>query len=146
MIELFKLKYFYIIFFSFIILTVLATNKISADQKIKITADKIQLDQNEETIRASGNAIAQDEKGSNVSSDLIIYDKGQSSISAKGNIIFNDIDGNTYFFQNLNSDDELQNLNGSEVRARLDDGSRLVSSRLVKKKENYLKIKKSKIF
>ena len=133
MIELFKLKYFYIIFFSFIILTVLATNKISADQKIKITADKIQLDQNEETIRASGNAIAQDEKGSNVSSDLIIYDKGQSSISAKGNIIFNDIDGNTYFFHNLNSDDELQNLNGSEVRARLDDGSRLVSSRLVKK-------------
>ena len=46
MTELLKLKYFYIIFFN-ILLTILSSNKISADQKINIIADEIQTNKNE---------------------------------------------------------------------------------------------------
>ena len=45
MTELLKLKYFYIICLSFIALTVVTTNKISADQKIRINADEMQMEQ-----------------------------------------------------------------------------------------------------
>ena len=51
MTELLKFKYFYIIFFAFISITVVTTNKISADQKIKITADEILVDQDKGVIK-----------------------------------------------------------------------------------------------
>ena len=133
MTELLKFKYFYIIFFAFISITVVTTNKISADQKIKITADEILVDQDKGVIKATGNAIANDQKGSKIKSDVIIYDEHESIINADGNIILNDIDGNTYFLDNLQSDDEIQNLKGTKIRARLDDGSRIVGSKLVRK-------------
>ncbi len=133
MTELLKFKYFYIIFFAFISITVVTTNKISADQKIKITADEILVDQDKGVIKATGNAIANDQKGSKIKSDVIIYDENESIINADGNIILNDIDGNTYFLDKLESDDEIQNLKGTKIRARLDDGSRIVGSKLVRK-------------
>ena len=98
MIELLRFKYFYIILFSFFVLSILASNKISADQKIKITADEIRIKQDEKIINAIGNAVAQDEKGSKIKSDLIVYDENKSNITANGNIILNDIEGNTYFW------------------------------------------------
>ncbi len=134
MTELLKLKYFYIIFILFITLAVVTSNKISADQKIKITADEILSIKDEGKIKASGTAVAQDEKGTKLKSDLIIYDENQSIISAEGNIILNDIEGNTFFFEKLLSDDEINNFEGTEVKARLDDGSRIVGSSLTKKK------------
>ena len=66
MAELLKLKYFYIIVLLFVSLTVMATNKIYADQKIKIFADEILIDQNNRTINATGDAVAKDEKGSKI--------------------------------------------------------------------------------
>ena len=54
MTELLKLKYFYIIFLSFIVLTIVTTNKISADQKIRITADEMQIEQEGQIIKAKG--------------------------------------------------------------------------------------------
>ena len=98
MTELLKLKYFYIIFLSFIALTVITTNKISADQKIRITADEMQVEQEGKIIKAIGNAVAQDEKGLKMKSDLMLYDEKQSLIKADGNVIFNDNDGGSYFF------------------------------------------------
>ena len=133
MTELLKFKYFYIIFILFIILAVVTSNKISADQKIKITADEILSIKDEGKIKASGTAVAQDEKGTKLKSDLIIYDENQSIISAEGNIILNDVEGNTFFFEKLLSDDEINNFEGTEVKARLDDGSRIVGSSLTKK-------------
>ena len=133
MTELLKLKYFYIIILSFIALTVVTSNKISADQQIKITADKIVVSQDDGTIVASGNAVATDERGSNIKSDKIIYNKNTSKIEADGNITLNDTEGNIYYFENLASDDEIQDLKGNKVRARLDDGSRIVGSSLSKK-------------
>ena len=68
-----------------------------------------------------------------IKSDLIIFDRNESSISADGNIILNDTDGNTYFLDHLESDTEINNLKGNEIKVRLDDGSRIVGSSLVKK-------------
>ena len=133
MTELLKLKYFYIICLSIITLTVVATNKISADQKIKITADEIQIEQEGQIIKAKGNAVAQNEKGLKMKSDLMLYDERQSLISADGNVILNDNDGSTYFFEKLETDDEIKNLEGINVRVRLDDESRIVGSSLIKK-------------
>tara|TARA_B000000557_G_scaffold133196_1_gene107995 strand:+ start:389 stop:2485 length:2097 start_codon:yes stop_codon:yes gene_type:complete len=134
MTELLKLKYFYIICLSFITLTVVTTNKISADQKIRITADEIQVEQEGQIIKARGNAVAQDEKGVKMKSDSMIYDEKQSLISADGNIILNDNnEGSTYFFERVESDDEIKNLKGINVRARLKDDSRIVGSSLIKK-------------
>ena len=48
MTELLKFKYFYLIFLSFITLTVVTSNKISADQKIRITADEMQIEKDKE--------------------------------------------------------------------------------------------------
>lgn len=133
MIELLKLKYFYFILLSFITLTILTSNKISADQEIKITADEIIIKKDKEVIEATGNAIAIDEYGSKIKSDIIVYDEGQSFIDAKGNVILNDIDGNTFFFDELTSDDEIKNFSGTGVKIRLDDGSRIVGSNVKKK-------------
>ena len=135
MIELLKLKGFYIVTLSFIVLIAISSNKISADQKIKIIADKMQVNKNDGIITASGNAIAQDEKGSIIKSDKIIYNENQSTIRAEGNIIFNDIEGNTYFIDRLKSDDEINRLEAIRVKARLDDNSRIVGSSLVKNDE-----------
>ncbi len=133
MTELLKYKYFYFILYSFIALTILTSNKISADQKIKIIADEIQVNNDESIIKAEGNAIADDQKNSKIKSDIIIYNEAQSLINAEGNVILNDIEGNTYFFDKLQSDDEMNHLEGNEVRARLEDGSRIVGSKMVKK-------------
>ena len=132
MIELLKLKYFYFILLSFVILTIVSSNKISADQKIKITADEIEIKDELGIIEAKGNAVANNEKGSKIKSDLIIYDENKSQISAEGNIILNDVEGNTYFLDKLETDNEMKNLTGIEVKARLDDGSRIVGSSVMK--------------
>ena len=133
MTELLKFKYFYIICMSFIALTVVTSNKISADQKIRITANEMQIEQEGQIIKAKGDAVAQDEKGLKVKSDLILYDEKQSLIKADGNVILNDNEGGTYFFEKLETDDEIKNLKGINVRARLDDDSRIVGSSLIKK-------------
>ena len=119
MTELLKLKYFYIICLSFIALTVVTANKISADQKIRITADEMQVEQEGQIIKAKGNAVAQDEKGLKMKSDLLLYDEKQSLIKADGNVILNDNNGSSYFFEQLETDDEIRNFKGINVRARL---------------------------
>ena len=133
MTELLRLKYFYFIFFLFIILTTIASNKISADQQIRIIADEILADDLSGQIEAMGNAVAIDEKGSKINADKIIYKEKESIISAEGNIILNDSEGNTYFFDMLESDDQIINFESKNVKARLEDGSRIVGSSFKRK-------------
>ena len=52
MTELLRFKFFYIIFLSFITLTVVTSNKISADQKVRITADEMQIESEGQIIKA----------------------------------------------------------------------------------------------
>ena len=133
MIELLKLKYVYIIFFFFIVVTIISSNKIHADQKIKIIADEITVEDSTKVIEASGNAQAEDEKGTKLVSDLIIYKELESRIDAKGNVVYFDLEGNTFYFDELTTDNEIKNLQGLNAKARFDDGSRIVGSSLIKK-------------
>ncbi len=133
MTELLRLKYFYVIIYIFIGLSALTSNKISADQKIKIIADEIQVLEDEDIIEATGNAIAIDKNGSKLKSDKMIYTEKKSEINAIGNVIFNDLEGNTFFFDELISDDSINNLRGKNIRARLDDNSRITGSSFNKK-------------
>ena len=134
MTELLKLKYFYVIFLLFIVITLVSSNIISADQKIKITADEIQVKQSDQSIKAVGNAVAIDEKGTKIKSDFITYDKSKSLIRADGNILLNDVDNNTYFFSKLETSENFEDIKGKNVKARMDDGSRIVGSSFIKKK------------
>ena len=133
--ELLRLKFFYLIILTFVTLTLLASNKISAEQKIKIIADEILMNELKEEVNAQGNAIAIDDKGLKIKSDKLLYNEKYSKIIAEGNVVFNDLEGNTYFFDKLTSDDKIQNLNGNNIKARLEDGSRIVGSSF-QKKEN----------
>ena len=81
MTDLFKLKYFYIILLTFVSLTVISSNKISADQKIKIIADEIFVEQESREVKAAGNAVAETENGSKIKSDFIIYDENDQLIN-----------------------------------------------------------------
>ena len=83
MIELLKLKYFYLISFIFIIIFALSVNKIRADQEVKILADKIIINDKNQTIEALGNAIAIDQDGNELKSDKILFDDANSNIFAK---------------------------------------------------------------
>ena len=133
MIELLKLKYVYIIFFFFIVVTIISSNKIHADQKIKIIADEITVEDSTKVIEASGNAQAEDEKGTKLVSNLIIYKELELRIDAKGNVVYFDLEGNTFYFDELTTDNEIKNLQGLNAKARFDDGSRIVGSSLIKK-------------
>ncbi len=135
MTELLKLKYFYVIFLLFMVITLVSSNIISADQKIKITADEIQVKQSDQSIKAVGNAVAIDEKGTKIKSDFITYDKSKSLIRADGNILLNDVDNNTYFFSKLETSENFEDIKGKNVKARMDDGSRIVGSSFIKKNE-----------
>ena len=77
MTELLRLKYFYIIIYIFIGLSALTSNKISADQKIKIIADEIQVLEDEDIIEATGNAVAIDKNDSKLKSDKAVCRKNQ---------------------------------------------------------------------
>ena len=62
MIELLRLKSFYIIFYIFVIILAASINKIKADQDIVITADEILVSKNGEIIEANGEVFVEDEK------------------------------------------------------------------------------------
>ena len=60
--KLLSYKYFYIIVFLYIVLILVSSNKISADQKVRILADEVKVEENSGNIEARGNAIAISEK------------------------------------------------------------------------------------
>ena len=131
--ELLQLKIFYFIFYTFIVLSVLSANKIMAEQKIRVIADEIKVIDDGNIIEAEGNAEATSEDGTQIKSDKIIYKELNKELIAEGKIIINDLEGNTYYFDNLTSDDKVTNFDGIGLRARLDDGSRIVGTSLIKR-------------
>ncbi len=135
MVKLTKIKVSYIIMSLALILIIFVTKTISADQKIKIIADEILVDENDSTIKAIGKATAISNKGNKLKSDILIYNENKNQINAEGNIILNDVEGNTYFFETLQSDDEINNLQSENIRMRMEDGSRVVGSSFEKKND-----------
>ncbi len=168
MIQLLKLKSIYFIFYTFIVITLLSNNKIQADQQIKIIADQIRTSENGDFIEAKGNAVAINEFDERLSTDKMTYNKSSKEINATGNVIFNDLEKNTFFMDRIVSKNDMEYLEGREVKARLKDDSRIVGSNITRsdgisilqnaeytpcKEEEYLikncpgwKLKSSKIF
>ena len=168
MTQLLKYKSVYFIFYIFIVISLLSINKIQADQKVRIIADQIKSTANGKIIEANGNAVAINESGEKIITNKMTYNKETKELNADGNIIFNDIEKNTFFMDSLIAKNEMEYLEGSEVKARLNDKSRIVGSNLIRadgvsvlkdaeytpcKEEEYLidncpgwKLKSSKIF
>ena len=89
--------------------------KIKADEEVKIISDQISIDEFNEKIIASGDAIAINENNIKLKSDEIIYNRKESTIDANGNVVINDELNNTFFFEKLSSTDNLNQMSGNEV-------------------------------
>ena len=137
MIQLLQIKYFYIICYVFLIILLFSLQKIKADQEIKIVADKISIEEidNFKLINASGNAIATFENGEKIKADSLIYDEENSVISASGNIIVEDLEENIFFMERINAVSDMNKMDGSIVRVRMNDESRIVGSNIIRNNE-----------
>ena len=113
----------------------LCYNAIKAEENIKIYADEIRVDEFNEEVIATGDAIAVNENNIKVKSDNLIYEKRKNHLEANGNIIINDQMNNTFFLDQLDASDNLNKISGKTVKARLHDGSRIVGSRFHKNDE-----------
>ena len=138
MIELLRLKSFYIIFYIFIIILAASINKIKADQDIVITADEILVRENGKIIEANGNVFVEDEKNQSLQSEFIHYNKTEKKLTASNDVVFTDQEENIYHLDNFNSENNIENIKGNNVKIRLNDQSRVVGSSIIK--ENNLSV------
>ena len=162
-----KKNVFFVLTISIVIL-LLCYNVINAEEKIKIYADEVRVDEVNEKVTATGNAVAVNEDNIKIKSDKLIYNKSINYLEANGNVIINDQMKNTFFLDELNASNNFNTISGKSVKARLHDDSRIVGSNFNKKdkisiaenaeytpciKENYLikncpgwKLKSKKIY
>ena len=151
-----------------LVVLLLCYNVINAEEKIKIYADEVRVDEVNEKVTATGNAVAVNEDNIKIKSDKLIYNKSINYLEANGNVIINDQMKNTFFLDELNASNNFNTISGKSVKARLHDDSRIVGSNFDKKdkisiaenaeytpciKENYLikncpgwKLKSKKIY
>ena len=151
-----------------LVVLLLFYNVINAEEKIKIYADEVRVDEVNEKVTATGNAVAVNEDNIKIKSDELIYNKSINYLEANGNVIINDQMKNTFFLDELNASNNFNTISGKSVKARLHDDSRIVGSNFDKKdkisitenaeytpciKENYLikncpgwKLKSKKIY
>ena len=151
-----------------LVVFLLCYNVINAEEKIKIYADEFRIDEVNEKVTATGNAVAVNEDNIKIKSDKLTYDKSVNYLEANGNVIINDRMENTFFLDELNASNNFSVISGKAVKARLHDDSRIVGSNFDKKdnisiaenaeytpciKENYLikncpgwKLKSKKIY
>ena len=151
-----------------LVVLLLFYNVINAEEKIKIYADEVRVDEVNEKVTATGNAVAVNEDNIKIKSDNLIYNKSINYLEANGNVIINDQMKNTFFLDELNASNNFNTISGKSVKARLHDDSRIVGSNFDKKdkisiaenaeytpciKENYLikncpgwKLKSKKIY
>ncbi len=120
---------------SIILFVFLLGNNISADQTATIIADEISSNNTSDVINAKGDVIIVNHDGTKIKADEITYDKQKQKIDAKDNIIINDINGNTYFLDKATLLNDINYLEGSNVKTRLVDDSRIVGKNILKKDE-----------
>ncbi len=109
--------------------------KTYAEQKINIYADEIKIDKIGETVSATGDAVAINESNVQIKSNEIIYIKEDDKLSAFGDVILLDEEENTFFLEDLSALNNLDEIRGNAVKARLKDNSRIVGSNYLKKEE-----------
>ena len=106
----------------------LCYNVISAEEKIKIYADEIEVDEVNEKVKAAGDAVAINEDNIKIQSNELSYYKSKLFLEANGNVVINDQLNNTFFLDEVNATDNFSIISGKAVKVRLHDGSRIVGS------------------
>ena len=119
---------------SFIIF-LLCYNVINAEEKIKIYADEVRVDEVNEKVTATGDAVAINEDNIKIKSNKLTYNKSKNFIEADGSVVINDQMDNTFFLDELNATDNFNIITGKAVKVRLNDDSRIVGSNFNKKGE-----------
>jgi len=126
-------------------------NDLKAQQKdiYTFSANKLTYSQDDNIIEATGNVVAKNQEGKQISSDKIIYNKKTQQLSTFGNSKFSDDKGgtlfaesfeynlekkiisaekkvkfidkekNTYYFSKLNADDKFDEIIGYDINADL---------------------------
>ena len=102
---------------------------------IEITADKIELLDNGNKIKATGNILIQTENYLS-STDNLIYDKSKEKVKTSGNIIIKDKLENYYYFDKFISDKGFSKASGTNAKIRLNDGSRIVGKSFIRTDSN----------
>ena len=102
---------------------------------IEITADKIELLDNGNKIKATGNILIQTENYLS-STDNLIYDKSKEKVKTSGNIIIKDKLENYYYFDKFISDKGFSKASGTNAKIRLNDGSRIVGKSFIRTNSN----------
>ncbi len=123
----------FLAFFVTVFVFLLCYNAIYAEEKIKIYADEIKVDEINEIVKATGDAVAVNEDNIKIKSNELIYDRSKNILRANGNVVVNDQTNNTFFLDELNANDNFSIISGKAVRVRLDDDSRIVGSNFEKK-------------
>ena len=130
-----KIIYLKLLFFlitSTILFIFFLGKNIFAQQAATIIADEIRSSNKTDIINAKGNVIILNHDGTKIRADEVTYEKQKQRIQAKDNIIINDLESNTYFLDDAITYNGLNYLEGTNVRARLSDNSRIVGKNVVK--------------
>lgn len=96
-----------------------------SEENMNIEADEIFITNNGNEINASGNVKIETETIQAIS-DTSTYNKELDQIKSAGNIIVKDQLKNHYYFDNIITDKNFNNALGSNVKIRMNDGSRIV--------------------
>ena len=131
-----------VIVYLFIFTNFLSTKAISGEddpENIIIDADKIIILDNGNEIQASGN-IKIKTKNIDSTSDNSTYNKELNKITSSGKIIIKDKLNNHYYFDHFTTDKNFDNAVGSNVRVRMNDGSRIVGKFFSRQKSNFNQI------
>ncbi len=127
------LKLIYIFYASIILFIFLVGKNISAEQTATIFADEIRSNNQTSIVDAKGDVIILNHDGTKIRADEVTYEQQKQRIEANDNIIINDLEGSAYFLDDAIAVDGLNYFEGSNVKVRLIDDSRIVSKDIVKK-------------
>ncbi len=127
--------YFYLTFLLYLISLIFFSTVIAVSEdsdEITINADKIEIEDDGESITAYGN-IRVESPDFVSSSDKFNYNKKKEEIIANGNIIIKDKLKNYYYFDEFISDKNFNNSIGLNPKIRLNSGVRIVGDKFSRK-------------
>ena len=127
--------YFYLTFLLYLISLIFFSTVIAVSEdsdEITINADKIEIEDDGESITAYGN-IRVESPDFVSSSDKFNYNKKKEEIIANGNIIIKDKLKNYYYFDEFISDKNFNNSIGLNPKIRLNSGARIVGDKFSRK-------------
>ena len=102
---------------------------------IEITADMIEVLNNSNKIKATGNILIQTQDYLS-STDNLIYDEDKEILKTSGNVIIKDKLDNYYYFDKFISDKDFSKASGTNTKIRLNDGSRIVGKSFIRTDSN----------